>query len=101
MNVYELKENFSKLGIEIKIFFTIVLCVGKNGAIKLDKKEVAKYLKVTEQTVGKYIRTFAECKMLKYKYSGEAMLNPDFYYVGAEEERSSVRERYQNFKSDV
>ncbi len=101
MNVSEIKKNFNKLGIEIRIFFTLVLCADKKGRIKAEKKELQKYLKVSIQTIGKYIRGFVECNMMKYKYSGEAMLNPDFYYTGEEEQRASIREEYKEFKSDI
>ncbi len=101
MNITEIKKNFNKLGIEIKIFFILVLCADKKGRIKVEKKELQKHLKVSVQTIGKYIRAFVECNMMKYKYSGEAMLNPDFYYTGEDLQRASIREEYKAFKSDI
>lgn len=101
MNINAIKKNFNKLGIELKVFFTIVLCADKNGAIKLEKNKISRYLKISVQTVGKYIRTFVECDIMKYKYSGEGMINPEFYYVGEESQRNVVIESYERFKSDI
>lgn len=101
MNITEIKKNFNKLGIEIKIFFIFTLLADKKGRIRAEKKELQKYLKVSIQTIGKYIRTFVECNMMKYKYSGEAMFNPDFYYTGEESQRASIQEEYKAFKSDI
>lgn len=101
MNVEKIKKNFSKLGVEIKIFFTLVLCADKYGAIKLPKPQLSKYLNVSAQTVGKYLKTFTECEMIKYKFSGKAIINPEFYYVGEPENLPKAIELYNNFKSDV
>ncbi len=101
MNVDIIKKNLNKLGIEMKTFFTLLYIVDKNGRTKIKKNVIGKYLNVSPQTVGKYLKAFVDCEMIKYKYSGELIINPDFYYVGAVENLSSVREQYQNFKSDM
>ncbi len=101
MNINIIKKNFQKLGIEMKTFFTLLYIVDKNGHTKIKKNAISKYLKVSPQTVGKYIKTFVDCEMIKYKYSGELIINPDFYYAGDVENLASVREQYQNFKSDM
>ena len=101
MNVATIKKNFGELGGEMKVFFLFVLCADKNGAVSLEKEKIVKRLGISRQTVGKYINGFVTCGMMKYKYSGKAMFNPDFMYVGPEEERARVKEKYAEFKSDV
>ena len=101
MNVAAIKKNFSELGGEIKVFLLFVLCADKNGAVTLEKEKIVNRLGISRQTVGKYIKGFVTCGIMKYKYSGKAMFNPDFMYVGPEEERNKLKEKYQAFKSDV
>ena len=102
MNVNAIKANFNKLGIEMKIFFTLILCAdAKNGAGEVNKVRIAKYLKTSPQTVGKYLKNFVECNMIKYKYSGRFAINPDFYYVGPTETKERAKYGYAQFKSDM
>ncbi|MBQ3492498.1 MAG: hypothetical protein IJA88_00140 [Clostridia bacterium] len=101
MNVSAIKKNFNLLGVEIKIFFTLALCADANGIANVNKDKLSKYIKVSRQTIGKYMRTFAGCNILKYKYSGKTFFNPEFYYTGPEELRAKVQEDYLRFKSDV
>ncbi len=101
MNINEIKENFHTLGIELQLFFTLVLVADENGAIKVKKSDLAKYLRTSAQTVGKYLKVLASCNILKYKYSGDGIFNPSFYYVGKEESKVAVLRAYANFKSDI
>lgn len=101
VKVEAIKKNFSNLDIGLKVFFTIILCADENGSVRLRQTDISKYLKVSRQTVGKHIRSFVDCDMLKYKYSGEAMLNPSFYYSGSEERRQDILKLYNEFKSDM
>ena len=100
MNVPAIKKNFNQLGIELKIFFMLKTCADKNGQILIDKNGLAKYFNVSRQTVGKYLKTFAEVGMIKYKYSGKAMFNPDFY-SSDRVNYEDVKRLYNEFKSDV
>lgn len=101
MNVSALTKNFNGLDIGVKVFLTLVLCARDNGEIELKKSDVAGYLDVSRQTVGKHIKSFAEANMLKYKFSGKGIFNPDFYYKGSLEEKVTAKELYERFKSDV
>lgn len=100
VNVAKIKKNFNELGLEMKVFLTLLLCAG-NGAGKVGKKDLAKYLKATPQTVGKYLKTFTTCDMIKYRYNGEIMFNPEFYYVGPADEMAQAIQKYNTFKSDM
>lgn len=101
MDVKAIKENINILGVEMKIFLSFINFSDKNGRTCLKKTDLAKVFKTTAQTVGKYIKNLVDVKILKYKYSGEAMLNPEFYYVGDAGELDAVLEAYKNFKSDM
>ena len=102
MNIQVTKKNFNSLDVGIKVLFALILASKKSdGTIDLDKAQMSDKLKISRQTVGKHVKTFAECNMLKYKFSGQGMLNPDFYYMGAPDNLCTVREQYLKFKSDV
>ena len=100
MDVTAIKKNFNQLGIELKIFFMIKLCADKNGKIVIDRDGLSKYFNVSKQTVGKYLKTFAEVGMIKYKYSGKAIFNPDFY-CSERANYEDVKKLYNEFKSDI
>lgn len=101
MKVEAIKENISLLGVEMKIFLSFIRFADRNGKTVLKKTSLAKALNTTPQTVGKYLKVFCDVKLIKYKYSGEAMLNPDFYFAGDVTELDAVRTVYQNFKSNM
>ena len=100
MNVYAL--NFKALDIGTRLFFTLVsLADSKGGIYTAAKAQLSKALKVTPQTVGNYIHRFVAAGMLKYKYSGRARINPEFFHVGKENEFNDAIELYKSFKSDI
>ena len=102
MNVMAInKKAFKELDVGVRILCTLVLCADANGEINLNKSVIANYLKVSRQTVGKHIKSFAEANMLKFKFSGRGWLNPEFLYNGPPEEKNVALNGYQNFKSDV
>ena len=100
MHVETIRKNFDNLDTGLKIFLSLVLCADENGAVRVSQNELGKYLSISRQTVGKHIKTFVDCNMLKYKYSGETLFNPEFYFNGATDLNIAV-ERYNKFKSDM
>lgn len=101
MNVRAIKKNFKGLDVGIKVFFTLVLASRPDGTVDLSKTRISECLNVSRQTVGRHIKTFADCGILKYKFSGKGMFNPDFYYVGPPEQKQRAQEDYARFKSDT
>lgn len=96
------RENFDNLDVGLKIFFAILLATRKsNNEIDVAKSDIAQALNVSRQTVGKHIKAFSECNMLKYKYNGKGILNPKFYFVGDIEKMPDIQKYYDNFVSDV
>ena len=61
---------------------------------------LAKYLNVSRQTIGKHLKNLVECNVLKYKYSGKGIINPDFYYKGSTSEKEFSEQKYKQFKTD-
>ena len=100
VNVAKIKKNFNELGLEFRVFLTLLLCA-KNGAGKISKKDLAKYLKASPQTVGKHLKTFTTCDIIKYRYSGEIMFNPEFYYNGEPENLQCEIDKYAEFRSNM
>ena len=100
MNVSILKKNFNNLGVEMKVFLTLVLCADKNGAINVKTVDLAKYLNVSRQTISKHVKTFCTCGILKFKYSGKGIINPDFYFAGDVNSIDDARQRYEKLTSD-
>ena len=72
-----------------------------DGSFEIRKTVLAEYVKVSRQTVGEHLNTFAKCNLLKRKYSGKGLFNPNFYYVGPEELKAQAQIEYKSFKSDV
>ena len=94
-------KNFKELNISVRLLLTLISISSATGEIRTDKGALAKAVGVSKQTVGTHINEFARCNLLKFKYSGVARLNPDFYYSGNPDKKSSAVFEYQLFKSDV
>ncbi len=94
-------KNFKKLNVQTQLLFLLTVCADDKGEVRLNKEELAKYLDVSRQTVGVHLKTFATCNLLKYKYSGIAKLNPEFFYNGTAVNLSSAIEDYSKFTTDI
>lgn len=100
MNIHNIK-NFKKLNSETKTLFCLILTSNNLGEINVRKPQLAEYLGISRQTVGKHLKTFSECNMIKFKHSGKMRLNPDFYFKGQPYELEKAQRLYAEFKSDV
>ena len=69
--------------------------------VKIQKSELAAELNVSERTVSNWVRALANVGLIKYKYSGSARLNPEFWFVGSQENYKKALEEYKRFKSDI
>ncbi len=94
-------KNFITLDKETQLLFILIKALRPDGTIKKRKAELADVLQVTSQTVGKKLSQFVNTNILKYKYSGLMMINPEFCYKGVEEQKADVLRQYQLFKSDM
>lgn len=100
IKVEKIRRNFDNLDTGLKVFLTLVLGADENGAVRTNQSELSKYLSISRQTVGKHIKTFVDCNMLKYKYSGDTLFNPEFYFNGVTDLNSAI-EKYKEFESDM
>ena len=98
INLSEIK-NFKTLNTDLKLIFIILLCARPNGKVGLDKKELLNYLKISWICAKSYLKELVQANVIKCKYTGEIVVNPEFYYVG--EELDVVLKEYKNFKSDL
>ncbi len=69
--------------------------------IDVGKKEISAALDIPERTVARWLGILAKNGLIKYKYSGSARLNPDFFYIGTEKNYNRAKEEFQKFKSDI
>ena len=100
MQVWALNDARKNLTIPMKIFFTLISCADALGEIELRQEKLANYVGTSRQTVGKYIGDFVACDMLKFKYSGVGIFNPEFMFNGPKEQFNVAKKTYEEFKSD-
>ena len=100
MNITALN-NFKSLNLGVKVLLTLFSLADENGRIRTSKEALARYFKVDRRTIGNHINALAHAQVIKYKYSGQAFINPRFYYAGAPDRREETIKEYENFKSDV
>ena len=100
MHVWALNDSRKNLTVPMKIFFTLITCADSLGKINLRQEELARYVGTSRQTVGKYIGDFVACNMLKFKYSGKGIINPEFMFNGPKEQFNVAKKTYEEFKSD-
>ena len=93
--------NFSALDTGTQLLLTLFTLADDKGGIRTSKTALATYLKKSRETVGAYINRLARSNIIKFKYSGAARINPEFYYHGAEQDKAEALRLYQEFKSDV
>ena len=101
INVKGVVKNFKTLDTGTKILFLILATASPSGEFTRRKRELANYLNVSEQTVGRYLKTYVDCEILKFKYSGKGWVNPKFSYAGELDAFPQAVNGYENFKSDM
>ena len=89
MNIFAVK-NFKDLPVANRILFAIMGLSAPDGTFEITKSKLADYVSVSKQTVGEHLNTFVHCNLLKRKYSGKGMFNPEFYYVGPLENKKKT-----------
>ena len=82
------------------LFDYYVDAVDCRGYVRRSKAELADALNVSARTVANYIYTLRALDLIKRKYDGRTLLNPDFYFTGSATELDTVKKDYAGFKSD-
>ncbi len=94
-------KNFKGLNTGVQLLLIILLCTLPNGRTNINKKKFAEYLHITPQSAGIYLRELVQANVIKYKYSGDIAINPDFFYTGENKDLNDVRQNYIKFKSNM
>ena len=69
--------------------------------IEVSKREISAALDIPVRTVARWLMLLAKNGLIKYKYSGSARLNPDFFYIGTAEDYEKALKEWHNFKSNI
>ena len=73
----------------------------KLGRITAQKSNLARIFDVNERTVANWLYALRNENLIKYKYSGKTMLNPDMYFFGSDADYEQAKNEYAQFKSDI
>lgn len=101
MNINALKVNFSALDTGNQVLFKLILLADEYGNIKTSKTSLALELGKSRECIAQHINKLVAARILKYKYSGAAYLNPEIIFKGSEFQYKHAIELYNCFKSDV
>lgn len=82
------------------LFDYYVETVDSVGYVRRKKGEIAAALNVSVRTVANYIYTLCAMDLIKRKYDGRTVLNPDYYFTGDAAELETVKRNYAGFTSD-
>lgn len=70
------------------------------GYLRRRKSEIAAALNVSDRTVANYILTLRSLNLIKRKYDGRTVLNPDYFFTGNAAELEAAKKVYTEFNSD-
>lgn len=82
------------------LFDYFIDIVDSRGSLSRRKGEIATTLNVSRRTVANYIITLRTLNLIKRKYDGRTVLNPNYYYSGDAAELDHVKKIYAEFISD-
>ena len=74
--------------------------VDSRGYIRRRKDELAAALDVSPRTVANYVYTLIDMNLIKRKYDGQTVVNPEYYFTGDAAEFAKAKKEYADFKSD-
>ncbi len=74
--------------------------VDSRGYVRRRKDEIAAALNVSRRTVANYIYTLCALNLIKRKFDGRTVLNPDYYFTGDAAELEKAKKDYAGFTSD-
>ena len=70
------------------------------GYLSRRKDEIAAELHVSRRTVANYIITLRALNLIKRKYYGATLLNPEYYFDGDAAKYEAAKQIYAKFNSD-
>lgn len=83
------------------LFYYYMEETDKLGRITAQKSNLARIFDVNERTVANWLYALRNENLIKYKYSGKTMLNPDMYFFGSDADYEQAKNEYAQFKSDI
>ena len=82
------------------LFDYYVDAADSRGYVRRSKSDIAADLNVSPRTVANYIYTLCALGLIKRKYDGRTVLNPDYYYTGDGAALDTIKRDYAGFTSD-
>ena len=79
----------------------LVAMSSERNVVKVKKEKVATALSKSVRTVTNWIYVLCLAGAIKYKYRGEYMINPNFYFKGSEEVFKETLMQWKDFRCDV
>lgn len=79
----------------------LIALTNERNVVHLKKEDVASALNVSVRTVTSWIFVLCGAGAIKYKYKGEYMVNPNFYFKGSEDVFEDTKIDWLSFKCDV
>ncbi len=99
MNVTAIK--LEPLKGETRLLFTLLSLADGLGRFQMGQDALARYIGSTRQTVSHYLHAFVKAKILKCKYSGRGIFNPEFTFAGSDADKLSACAEYKAFPCDM
>ena len=104
MNIQEYKKVFltRKNGVKAaKALYDYYIDLPQNPPVFVKSKALlAQELNVSARTIANYIITLKELGLIKRKYDGKTVLNPDYFFSGSSEALKEQKRIYADFTSD-
>ncbi len=96
-------KNYMCLCPGVRALLAILTVAPHSCAVRISKADVAICVGISSTALMSHVRGFARSGVLKYRYSGDIFVNPDFFYTGTGEKEhlNAVRENYLKFKSNI
>ena len=85
----------------VPLFYYYMEKTDRLGKITAQKSNLGATFNVSERTISNWAHALVRAGVIKYKYSGLSMINPDVYFFGAESDDNQAKEIYARFKSDI
>lgn len=74
--------------------------VNPRGYVERRKSKIAADLNVSPRTVANYVYTLIDMDLIKRKYDGKTVINPEYCFCGSAAELDAAKKAYADFKSD-
>lgn len=84
-----------------RLYYYYIEHADKLNRVSRSKDDVARALNVSPRTVANWAHALVSAGLIKYKYSGSARLNPEFYFEGTNDNYEYALREFKSFRSDI